>query len=85
LIMETELSAVVILQNGDVHSVYVVPATEAMHQHLSVLRKQVRESVCNDDIRIQCVPCINANGSVQVQGFEEIKHKLSEIIDSGGY
>jgi hypothetical protein len=83
--METELSAVVILQNGDVHSIYVVPTTEAMHEHLSVLRKQVRESSCNDDIRIQCVPCLNANGAVRVQGFGEISHKLSEIIDSGGY
>ncbi len=77
--METSgtLSAIVVLINDDVHSVYVVPAGEASTENMQRLRTQVRESGIKG-IRLQRVLISEADKAVSHVG--DVSAQLHQII-----
>ena len=81
--MET-ISAIVILIDHDVHSVYLVPAVEANIHNMSKLR-QIRDQVLKkhgrtENIRIQRV--LVSETDRQANTFELIAQEVEQVVEN---
>lgn len=79
---KTLLSAIVLIVDNDVHSVWVVPVTEAVVENMNRLRDQVRMSGVKG-VRIQRV-LISEDDSA-VKNIEDVSKQLAVALDNNRY
>lgn len=75
--MDNELSAIVVLAEDDVHSVFIIPTEQATYDDLHRLRAQVREAG-DRNIKIQRVPYAGINSPFS--NIESISRQLADIL-----
>lgn len=80
--MNKILSAIVIIVDNDVHSVYIVPAEQASIDNMSKLRMKIRSSGING-IRVQRVWYSDTNSNIQ--NINDISKRLEEVLDNYAY
>jgi two-component sensor histidine kinase len=80
-----ELSAIVILVDEDVHSVYLVPVQEAIIENMVSLREQKnkRDRAIGTRVRIQRVLITQSDQDTIT--FADISKRLEEILNNIDY
>ena len=78
------VSAIVVVVDGDVHSVYMIPCKEAVADNMSKLRT-LRDKLLNkhglkNTVRIQRVWMTNDDRNAST--FDDVSKQLENVIDS---
>lgn len=80
--MSQALSAIVIIVDDDVHSVYIVPVAEATTHNMTRLRDQIRASGVKG-VRVQRVWYSDTDRTVH--DINDISKRLNEVLVNHDY